>query len=434
MTQNEDTLWIQLQALAVLYAYRPAGDVFPLSGAPQASSFLNHWTLKHSIEAFALRVGLHRSIDRLKVLLQRDSSDVSKSSAFSMYVYWLWLVTMSHHFSLMTRTPPTLREDSTIAQAVDLLRDIPRPSRVTRVLAEIDLFTLWQQAGRSAPGLAEWWCTPSDSMSVEGIVAALEDVEGALEVWSQRWGLRGESNVTISNVDTSKNGAVSFHFESTRFCISSFGTRYILEKTRSAFDQEFTSRSALSHLARESVMKSVHAAHACSRCLVDISPLRRETVRYMGEFGYAFVAFCCLYLIQAYEFFGTALPMSNSYMVSVEEVATFMTEMAVANNTAPRLFGNSILRQLRRVLEGPTNGHEVSQPWTEKDNEATGELAHPSMNQVAPISNVNLINVSPPRHDLGHDDAGLQFQGNSHLGTSPPLFSIFDASWGSLLR
>lgn len=434
LTHNEDALWTQLQALAVLYAYRPAGDLFPLLGAPETPSFLDHWTLKYSIEAFALRAGLHRSIDRLRVLLRSDSSDISKSSAFSMYVYWLWLVTMSHHFSLMTRTPPTLREDSTIALAVDLLRDIPRPSRVTRVLAEIDLYTLWQKAGRSAPGLAEWWCTPSDSMSVEGIVAVLEDLEGALEVWSQRWGLRGESNVTISNVDISKNGAVDFHFQSTRFCISSFGTRYILEKTRSAFDQEFASRSALSHLARESVLKSVQAAHACSRCLVDISPLRRENIRYMAEFGYAVVAFCCLYLIQAYEFFGTALPMSKSYMASVEEVATFMTEMAVANNTAPRLYGNSILRQLKRVLEGPTDVCEDSQPWTEKDNEATGEPAHPSMNQAAPISDVDLINISPSRPHPTHDEAGLQFQSNSTSATSPPLFSIFEPSWGPLLR
>lgn len=434
LPDDEDTLWTQLQALAVLYAYRPAGDVFQLPGAPQSPSFLDHWALKYTIEAFALRAGLHRSIDRLRVLLRSDSSHISKSPAFSMYVYWLWLVTMSHHFSLMTRTPPTLREDSSITLAVDLLRDIPRPSRVTRVLAEIDLYTLWQQAGRSAPGLAEWWCTPSDSMSIEGVVAVLEDLEGALEVWSQRWGLRGESNVTISNVDISKNGAVDFHFQSTRFCFSSFGTRYILEKTRSAFDQDFASRSALSQLARESVLKSVQAAHACSRCLVDIPPLRRENIRYMAEFGYALVAFCCLYIIQAYDFFGTTLPILKSYLASVEEVATFMTEMAVANNTAPRLFGHSILRQLKRGLERATDVCVDPQPWGQQNNEATGVSSPPSMSHSAPVSDGDGTDVSPPRDHLNHSEAGLQFPSNPTTATSPPLFSIFEPSWGPLLR
>ncbi|KAK5049356.1 hypothetical protein LTR84_004285 [Exophiala bonariae] len=434
LTQDEDILWTQLQALAVLYAYRSAGDLFPLSGAPRPHGFLDHWTLKSSIETFALKAGLHRSIDRLKVLLRKDSSDISKSLTLAMYVYWLWLVTMSHHFSLMTRTPPTLREDSTITLAVGLLRDIPRPSRMTRILAEVDLYTLWQQAGRSAPGLAEWWCTPSDSMSVEAIVAILDDFEGALDVWSKRWGLRGDSNVTISNVDTSKNGAVNFHFQSTRFCISSFGTRYILEKTRCAYDEEFTSRSTLSQLARESVLKSVQAAHACSRCLVDISPLRRETFRYMGDLGYAFVAFCCLYLIQAYELFGATLPMPDSYMTSVEEVANLMTEMAVANNTTPQLYGNSILRQLKRALEGSTAVYRDAQLWTETDNEAIGEPAHPPMEQPPPTPDVDLINVPPPGHYLRHDDAGFQLQANSAFATSPPLFSIFEPSWAHLLR
>ncbi|KIW13307.1 hypothetical protein PV08_08495 [Exophiala spinifera] len=357
LTQDGDKLWTQLQALAILYAYCPPGEIFPLSGASQpVAALLDYYTLKSSVEAFAFRAGLHRSIDRLRIVVRGGaSSDISKSSAFSMYVYWLWLVTMSHHFSVMTRTPPTLQEDSTTAVAFGFLRDIPRPPRVTRVLAEVDLQTLWRQAGRSAPGLSEWWCTPSDSISVEGIVAVLEDLEGALEVWGIRWGLRGESNVTISNVDISKNGAVNFHFQATRFFISAFATRYILEKDRTAavVEESTSSRGKiLSPLGRESVVKSFQAAHAFSRCLVDISPLRRENVRYMGEFGYALIAFCCLYLVQLYEFFGTALQLPESYMTSVEEVAAFMREMAIANNITPRLYGNLVSQQVKQVLEG----------------------------------------------------------------------------------
>jgi hypothetical protein len=345
-------------------------------------------------------------------------------------VYWLWLVTMSHHFSLMTRTPPSIREDNSISSAVDLLRDLPRPSRVTRILAEIDLYMLWQHAGRSVPGLAEWWCTPSDTMNVEDVQAVLQDMEGALEVWSRRWGLRGEPQATISNVDMANNGAVDFHFQSTRFCISTFGTRYILEKTRSALDEDIPSQTGLAQVARESLLKSVKAAHACSRCLVDIPPLRRENTRYMAEFGYALISFCCLYIIQAYELFGSALPTLGSYLTSVEEVATFMTEMAVANNTAPRLYGASVMRQLRRAT-GRVEGARVDgQSWTGQHVEnMDGHQAVSASLNASPSGGDHLLFTSTPSGDPG---APLQ-PGPLH-GTSPPLFSIFDPSWGPLLR
>ncbi|KIW73779.1 hypothetical protein PV04_01871 [Phialophora macrospora] len=430
LTEDENVLWTQLQALAVLYAYRPAADVFQLPGASSSPGFLNHWVLKYSIEAFALRVRLHRSIDGLRSLLAINSPQVSESPAFHRYVYWLWLVTMSHHFSLMTRTPPSIREDSSISSAVDLLRDLPRPSRVTRILAEIDLYMLWQHAGRSVPGLAEWWCTPSDTMSVEDVQAVLQDMEGALEVWSQRWGLRGEPKATISNVDMAKNGAVDFHFQSTRFCISTFGTRYILEKTRSALDEDMPSQPGLAQVARESVLKSVKAAHACSRCLVDIPPLRRENTRYMAEFGYALISFCCLYIIQAYELFGSALPTLGSYLTSVEEVATFMTEMAVANNTAPRLYGASVMRQLRRATGRVEVARVDDQSWTGQHVEnMDGHHAVSAILNASPSGGDHVIFTSTPS-----GDPGALLQPSPLHGTSPPLFSIFDPSWGPLLR
>ncbi|KIY00367.1 uncharacterized protein Z520_04052 [Fonsecaea multimorphosa CBS 102226] len=431
LAKNESIVWTQLQAFAILYAYRPAADVFHLASAPQ-SGFLDHWVLKYSIEAFALRAGLHRSIDSLKVLLQQNPPDISKSPAFQRYVYWLWLVTMSHHFSLMTRTPPTIREDSTISSAVDLLRDVPKPTRVTRILAEVDLYMLWQQAGRSAPGLAEWWCKPSGTMNMEEVVAVLEDMEGALEVWGQRWGLRGESNMTISNVDVSRNGAVDFHFQSTRFCISTFGTRYMLEKARSALDAHTASRQALAPVAREFVVKSVEAAHACSRCLMDTPPLRRENIRYMADFGYALIAFCCLYIIQACELFSSTLPNPTKYLDSVEEVATFMGEMAVANNTAPRFYGNSILQQLKRIPKNTGNSGFDSQLWTEQHEGAPTSRATVSQSPVALISEGYQVRMAT-FDELPEADGPEGFARPSpQLSTSS--FPIFDPSWGALLR
>ncbi|KAJ9607129.1 hypothetical protein H2200_008201 [Cladophialophora chaetospira] len=359
-------------AFAVLYAYRPAADVYQLPAAPTSPPFLNRWVLKNSIEAFAIRAGLHRSIDDLRALLRSSSQRTSESLVFHKYIYWLWLVAMSHHFSLMTRTSPSIREDSSISSAVDLLRDVPRPPRVTRILAEIDLYTLWQRAGRRDPGLAEWWCTPSNTQSPEELLGVLEDMDGALEVWGQRWGLRGEPNTTISNVDISANGAVEFHFRRMHFCVATFGTQHILERTQSVLDKDSATGAELEDAARESILKSVKAAHDCARCLVDIPPLRRETVRYMSEFGYGLIAFCCIYMIQAHKLFGAALPDLERFLTSVEEVATFMSEMAVANNAAPRLYGQTIMRLLRQENDDVDDARDDTHFGAARDFE-TGE-------------------------------------------------------------
>lgn len=373
LEKDESIVWTQLQAYAILYAYRSAADVFNIPQVPESPQSLNHWALKSSIEAFALRLGLHRSRDDLNasIRLGQDLADVSGSSIFQRYVYWLWLFTMSHHFSLMTRTPPSIREDSTISMACDLLRDIPQPSRVTRILAEVDLCMLWHQAGHHAPGLAEWWCTPADYPNLEDLARVLEDADAALEVWGRRWGLRGESNATIPSVDVSNNRAVDFHFRITRFCISTFGTRCILQQSSLAADSGSSSEPRTAQMTREFVLKSVEAAHTCCRSLQDIPPSRRENARYVADFGFAVIAFCCLYIIQAYELYGSTAPILQSYLPSVEEVAIFMTEMAVGNNRAPSWYGTWVLQRLRKTvvtahqsdLGESGHPHKDTSPW-----------------------------------------------------------------------
>jgi hypothetical protein len=399
---DSDILWSQLQALAIIYAYCPAGDVVNIPSAPASKGILNHWEVKSSVEAFALRTQLHRSIEELKLAIHENQPDISKSLAFKKYVYWLWLVTMSHHFSLISRTPPSLREDGTIAPAADLLRNISRPARVTRILAEIDLFVLWQQAGRKVPGLAEWWCKSSEPVKVEDLIVVLEDMEGAFDVWSLRWGLRGEQQATISHIDIGNN-SVNFHFQATRFTINTLGTRYILERARAAASDDQESQSRLNELARQFILKSVAAAYRCTRCLVDLAPLKRERMRYMAEFGYVLLAFCCIYIIQAHEIFGEALPVLESFLLSAEETATLMTEMAVASSKAPRLYGESLLQRL-----------------SEASSSRRSNLGHVAE---------GLLGA-----DLDRDSSSTSPRVQPPLPTSVLPMSLFDPDWAPVLR
>jgi hypothetical protein len=246
------------------------------------------------------------------------------------------------------------------------LKDIQKPSRVTRILAEIDLCMLWHQAGRHAPGLAEWWCVPPEIPHLEDVLRVLDDADAALEVWGRRWGLRGESHTTVPSLDVSNNRAVNFHFRITRFCISTFGTRCSLLKSQtSALD---TATGLDDGLTQEFVLRSVEAAHSCCQILLDRPPSKREEARYMADFGFAAMAFCCQYIIQAHEGFGQTIPVLQNYLSSVEQVATFMTEMAVGNNKAPIWYGNWVLQQLAKTTPGGDDGSFLAVPLSMQDS------------------------------------------------------------------
>ncbi|KAK6380587.1 hypothetical protein LTS17_004787 [Exophiala oligosperma] len=351
---DQDQLWTELQAFAILYAYQPATDIFHLPELHKDE--LSHWELKSFVESFAFRAGLHRSIERVRPLLRENAtSSMAGSSPFQHYIYWLWLFTMSHHFSLMTRTPPSIRADLTITTATELLSEIPKPSRVTRIVAEIDLYMLWSHAGRYVPELAEWWCTPSFATDIVNISDIYEDIAAALELWSQRWGLRGEAFATVSDLDVTRNATVEFHLRATRFTIGSFITRWNLRRITNAHK---AMQFELTDVALKSLLSTIQNACDVFQPYLNMSPLRREKLRYMPDYAFALIAFCCLYILNAIDLFGASIAEHAAYLDIVHDTAIFLQEMGIANSTNPPRYGAILLDSLRSMRTSPRPGSE----------------------------------------------------------------------------
>jgi hypothetical protein len=349
LASSDDEIWSQLQAMAVLHAYGPATGVFASTQHMHPTNYPSHWTVKSVIETFALRLSLHRSVE---VLLRDRVENVWRTRPFQKYVYWLWLFTMTHHFSLMVRTPPTIREDHNIQIAVGLLSDVPKPSRVTRILAEVDLCILWNQAGRRVPGLGEWWCAPPDNVNPVETLSVLDDANAALDVWSQRWGVEGHVNYTYPDFDVRINGAVDFHCRATRFLINTFATRSLHRQSLATTETTRPTKATLQQRLADCVLQSADAAAGFCRCLLDLGPLAKDAARYMADFGFAQISFCCLYIIHAFETFGDSFPVLISHIATVKEIAQLLVEMAVGDNHCPRLFGESIFNRLRYSTRG----------------------------------------------------------------------------------
>jgi hypothetical protein len=93
LPKSDEEEWTLLQALSVLYAYRPSGNGISTND----STFeISQWTIKGYIEAYALHLAVHRSILPLKAAIRGGDPNITSSIAFKKYVYWLWLFNMSH--------------------------------------------------------------------------------------------------------------------------------------------------------------------------------------------------------------------------------------------------------------------------------------------------------------------------------------------------
>jgi hypothetical protein len=94
LPKSEEEEWTMLQALSVLYAYRPSGNGISIIG--DSTFEISQWTIKGYIEAYALHLGVHRSISTLKASTRSGASEIISSIGFKKYIYWLWLFNMSH--------------------------------------------------------------------------------------------------------------------------------------------------------------------------------------------------------------------------------------------------------------------------------------------------------------------------------------------------
>ncbi|EME80736.1 uncharacterized protein MYCFIDRAFT_87509 [Pseudocercospora fijiensis CIRAD86] len=348
LAQDEEVIWMQLQAYAILYANGTAADISHPKPETEDTRRLNHWVLKASIETFALRLSLHQSFSEVRRLVQDGALHIDQTFAFRKYVYWLWLFTLSHHFSLVTESPPSIRADYSIRTACFLLSQVEKPGRITRMLAEVDLCMLWNAAGQSLPGLDEWWCPPPQDQDPEQASRVLDDADAALDVWSQRWGVHGEPNATYPGLDVNNNGVVLFHYLATRFWLRVFSIR-VIRSSRLTANSAFPQNQSLRQLNVSLTLKSAEAAEKMCRCVLEIPVHMRDSAKHMADFGFALVAFCGIYILRIYELFGAAFPVLESHVKTVEETGRVLTEMSVGINHVPIIYGKRVLERLEEV-------------------------------------------------------------------------------------
>lgn len=347
--RSDEDMWTLLQALGVLYLYASPIDAEESEESSPYHPELSFRVLKPLVESLAVYSSIHRSYEDVARGVALSTPEGSNNSALRRYLFWLWLFTSSQQYSLITRTPPTISEDSTIKSAPMLLESIQEDAFIRKILAQVDLYLQWAKAGIRYPNLREWWSSPQSEPDIASTKEMLAEFDKILLDWREKWSLIEHGPAQGMSPGRFNNTTVESLFRYARFHISTYATRALYKAvTESAQVSAPASRLvALSPQLTELFSRSVEAAASWCRFFIDLDPVAIETARYVPAINFTKITFSCVFVIMASEVLtGPDLSLDH-HLQSVREAAVCMRELAVDNRAPPRIYADRILQRLQ---------------------------------------------------------------------------------------
>lgn len=351
----EEKQWMIMKSLAILYTWASPLGLERISDDDAINAQLSHTELKSATETTALNIMLHRAAEEVMKSLHAGRS-VSDSLALQKYLYWLWLFTTAHRYSLLTSTPPTLRQDASIKLAPTILESLLEDHLVSRILAEIDLCLLWSQAALHQYGLGEWWSSlMSGGIDLVSTLAILDDLDGALDIWCQRWCPADDSDTY------SRSGFIAFNYRFSRLCISTYSVRLLRESSTEVLPYG---------MQLEIVMKSIHAAaHFCG-FITELPPLAMDYLRYLADTAFLKIVYGCEYVLRSCEILYMHYEDTRKYLGTVRDVAQLMSQIATDATHASKVYGDSILEKVDRIEQRLQANSALCPQGSEPSNES----------------------------------------------------------------
>ncbi|KIV82972.1 hypothetical protein PV11_05034 [Exophiala sideris] len=334
--RGDDERWMLLQAFAVLYTWASPQDIERSMNSTDDEVELSQDALRASMEMLALRWSLHRSGEEV-VRLTKEGGDIRQTFAFRKYCYWLWMFSSAHFHSLLSRTPPTIREDATIRWANQNLQQYSNDESTLQILAEVDLSLLWIQKGANERNAGEWWCPISNETDLTSTMSVLKGLDDALNVWYQRWHRQNQHPSTDFAVDPGRSSSIDFHHRFTRFCFST----HVTKLSQSLAPGETVPLSVV-----DLIVQSVERASTLCDLFLDLTPLAKSSIRFAPESTFAMMAFACEWVIRAKNFFPGMECVKPHDLDSVRGVAELMVDLGIDNKHSARVYGESILTKL----------------------------------------------------------------------------------------
>ncbi|KAG8157137.1 hypothetical protein KVR01_013127 [Diaporthe batatas] len=347
-----------MQGLVVLYSCCEASGPYHAQAACREDDPPDMLTVKSITEGFAVKMRIG-GVDR------------SDGQSPLPYIWWLWLYTMSHQY---VATPPP---HIVPVKRTRISADATKPSPSAAVLHGCAR-TMWASAGvyrakrvveqhsdnvrlRRLVGEAELCLLWESVRSKPGDMASKVDTE--LRAWMDKWSAfcgRAEGRQLL------------FHFHFMRFQLCTF-------PARSAVGSALGARA-----------ESLEAAQEFIRCMTALSPISKERLRYMCDYGFVMVAYACVFVIRSIAAAAEAVlagAQRRKLLDAVMDAAALMQSYSANKGTRPSVYGYALDRLCATSVPG-----DVMALGPNRQAEAQ---AQPGLG-MAPS-----FNVSPPTSSTG---------------------------------
>lgn len=320
-----------LKALVILYFYANRSSPSLQDSETSRPEEILYWPLKSLIEVYAFRLSLHKSIEDFKAELQSNkSTPISEMASYRRYTFWLQIFSMAHCCSVSSGTPPTIPLDSSIRAAPLLLREIGMAPQV-RLLGEIELCLIWDQARSQQQELGEWWCPPDPSKKRDdnATESMLLKVDREIDDWYSKWGRYIHCGDVCGVV-------LDYLGRCARFNINSYATRYLR-----------SSSEGLSPLQNDQVRRCTAYASDVLDWLLNLRPIQKDRFRCVCESASTMVSFCCLFIIASCQTFSSSVPNVFESLDKVTTAAQLMMDLAPDEEHNAHIQGSLILKRTR---------------------------------------------------------------------------------------
>ncbi|KAF1732286.1 hypothetical protein CRV24_008479 [Beauveria bassiana] len=312
---------------------------------PNSCCDINFWHVKATSECFARRIKLHLSAAALKMQLEAGKKPSKANAHTRRYLYWLWFYTLSHHTSVVTRNPPSLRADASLRSASTILACLESDENISLLLSEVQLCLLWEKLGVKDISLKEWWCSTElqCSQTSPAFDITFDDVDMALDEWKE--------NSPAKAFEEFRKGILRFnpdyHSHYMRFCLNTYFIRHICS-TNLQPDEIL------------GIKRSVDSAVSVLELSCHMNPLMRDQLRYTSGFIIITISFCSNFVLEAIQRFPSIFPDSTEKLTLVSKTATLLCDLDVDKELGACAAGEWIIRRIDAMSKFPNHRQLVS--------------------------------------------------------------------------
>ncbi|KAL6691175.1 hypothetical protein J3F84DRAFT_387037 [Trichoderma pleuroticola] len=343
---------VSFRALVVLYAFSEIA--LPNIESPHSPYILPTQLLKTVTEIYGTQLGLHRSIDGARAMLSLPHDQWQSSASYKRYTYWLWLFTMSHHSAIITRTPPSIRSDNSIRSAPELFAETNIEPRMRRLLGEVELCMLWEKANAVDSNFGEWWC-PSEKAApaCPSPSAVVNIVTRDLAAWRARY---------ASFIEHGGFGiGLDFHYRYSQFCLSTYAVCHYTH---------------VSDIDKRDLLVRTTLDHAVGMLswLQQLSPVVRESLRYISDFAFVMLLYACMFIVQACESRHMLPEERCKNLKAVATAAQLLVDLGIHTFHFPLIYGRLLQRQLGNLQPNVCDGVEADVQLKSDSPETPGSI------------------------------------------------------------